>query len=170
MQQQDGEETAENKSKRIQKAKPRIILLAPPQTYLSDFTSKIADNYGVIPLPINTILASCIESGTQDGYEVKQCLENNRNVPDELKIKLVVERLKQSDVSSCGYVLSDFPANRMQAKALFDAKIQIDSVVVFDVEDDIITKRLKNRRLIPILESKSLGFNLSMDDVEDSVQ
>ena len=119
---------------------------------------------------MHTILASCVESGTQDGYEVKQCLENNRNVPDELKIKLVVERLKQSDVSSCGYVLSDFPANRMQANALFDAKIQIDRVVVFDVEDDIITKRLKNRRLIPNTgETKSLGFNLSMDDVEESV-
>ena len=40
-------------------------------------------------------------------------------------------------------MLSDFPANRMQANALFDAKIQVDRVVVFDVEDDIITKRLK---------------------------
>jgi adenylate kinase len=84
--------------------------------------------------------------------------------------------LKQHiDASECksGYILDGFPRTIPQAEALIEAEIQIDRVVDFAMEDDLIIHRLSGRRIHRetgrVYNVNSDGHPQPPDDIEDDM-
>jgi adenylate kinase len=98
------------------------------------------------------MLRAAAKEGTPLGIEADHHMKLGHLVPDDLMIGLILERIKHADCSH-GFMLDGFPRTRPQAealdKALEDAKVGLDAVVLIEVPDQLLEERTCGRRTDP---------------------
>ena len=81
--------------------------------------------------------------------EAKTYMDAGKLVPDELTVKILLDRVAQEDCKN-GYVLDGFPRTIPQAevldKALTELGDQVDYAINVDVPDENIVNRMSGRR------------------------
>ena len=94
------------------------------------------------------LFRQALEKGTELGLQAKAYMEKGQLVPNEITIKMVLERITAPDCAG-GIILDGFPRNVEQAKALDEAlKKQnkaIDKAVYIKVSEAELLKRLTGR-------------------------
>lgn len=124
-----------------------IILLGAPGAGKGTQATLIEERYHIPMISTGNILRAAIQAETPLGKKAKVLVESGELVPDDIVIGLVKERIAQPDCQN-GFLLDGFPRTVAQAEAL-DALTNIDCVVVIDVPEDDIVKRLTGRRIHP---------------------
>ena len=109
----------------------------------------IADKYGVPHISTGDIFRANIKNGTELGMEAKKYMDQGLLVPDELTVRILLDRVAQDDCKN-GYVLDGFPRTIPQAEVL-DCELtklgdHIDYAINVDVPDENIVKRMSGRR------------------------
>ena len=109
----------------------------------------IADKYGVPHVSTGDIFRANIKNGTELGKEAKKYMDQGLLVPDELTVKILLDRVAQADCKN-GYVLDGFPRTIPQAevldRALNELGDKIDYAIDVDVPDENIINRMSGRR------------------------
>ena len=109
----------------------------------------IADKYGVPHVSTGDIFRANIKNGTELGMEAKKYMDQGLLVPDELTVKILLDRVAEEDCKE-GYLLDGFPRTIPQAevldKALTELGDAIDYAINVDVPDENIVKRMSGRR------------------------
>ena len=127
----------------------KIIMLGAPGAGKGTQAKMIADKYGVPHVSTGDIFRANIKNGTELGMEAKKYMDQGLLVPDELTVKILLDRVSQPD-SKNGYVLDGFPRTIPQAevldKALAELGESIDYAIDVDVPDENIVKRMSGRR------------------------
>ena len=127
----------------------KIIMLGAPGAGKGTQAKMIAEKFGIPHISTGDIFRSNIKEGTELGVEAKKYMDQGLLVPDELTVKILLDRVAQEDCGK-GYVLDGFPRTIPQAEVLDEAlnKIndKIDYAVNVDVPDDNIVKRMSGRR------------------------
>ena len=127
----------------------KIIMLGAPGAGKGTQAKMIADKYGVPHVSTGDIFRANIKNGTELGMEAKKYMDQGLLVPDELTVKILLDRVSQPDCKS-GYVLDGFPRTIPQAevldKALAELGESIDYAIDVDVPDENIVKRMSGRR------------------------
>ena len=95
------------------------------------------------------IFRANIKNGTELGMEAKKYMDQGLLVPDELTVRILLDRVAQDDCKN-GYVLDGFPRTIPQAEVL-DSELtklgdHIDYAINVDVPDENIVKRMSGRR------------------------
>jgi adenylate kinase len=87
-----------------------------------------------------------VEEGTELGRQVKAIMESGAYVPDEITVEMLRQRLEAPD-ASVGFILDGFPRTEPQVAALdhLIGREGLDSVVLFEVDEDELTERLLSR-------------------------
>ena len=122
-----------------------LIFLGPPGAGKGTIASIVKDAYKIPHISTGDLFRANIKNETELGKQVKEILASGNLVPDEITIKMVENRLKENDAAS-GYILDGFPRTIAQADALASMS-DIDYVVNFVIERDMILKRLSGRRV-----------------------
>ncbi len=129
--------------------KMKIIMLGAPGAGKGTQAKMIAEKYGIPHISTGDIFRSNIKDGTELGMEAKKYMDQGLLVPDELTVKILLDRVARADCRN-GYVLDGFPRTIPQAEVLDQAleKIgdQIDFAVNVSVPDENIVKRMSGRR------------------------
>ncbi len=127
----------------------KIIMLGAPGAGKGTQAKMIAEKFGIPHISTGDIFRSNIKEGTELGVEAKKYMDQGLLVPDELTVKILLDRVAKEDCEG-GYVLDGFPRTIPQAEVLDEAlnKIndKIDYAVNVDVSDDNIVKRMSGRR------------------------
>lgn len=127
----------------------KIIMLGAPGAGKGTQAKMIADKYSVPHVSTGDILRANIKNGTELGKEAKKFMDQGLLVPDELTVKILLDRVAQEDCKN-GYVLDGFPRTIPQAevleKALNELGDQIDYAIDVDVPDENIIRRMSGRR------------------------
>ncbi|MCM1327524.1 MAG: adenylate kinase [Bacteroidales bacterium] len=127
----------------------KIIMLGAPGAGKGTQAKMIAEKYGIPHVSTGDIFRANIKNGTELGMEAKKYMDQGLLVPDELTVKILLDRVAQPDCEK-GYVLDGFPRNIPQAnvldKALTELGDAIDYAVNVDVPDENIVKRMSGRR------------------------
>ena len=127
----------------------KIIMLGAPGAGKGTQAKMIADKYGVPHVSTGDIFRANIKNGTELGKEAKKYMDQGLLVPDELTVKILLDRVSQPDCKN-GYVLDGFPRTIPQAevldKALAELGESIDYAIDVDVPDENIVKRMSGRR------------------------
>ena len=127
----------------------KIIMLGAPGAGKGTQAKMIADKYGVPHISTGDIFRANIKNGTELGMEAKQYMDKGLLVPDELTVKILLDRVAQEDCKN-GYVLDGFPRTIPQAevldRALTELGDKIDYAIDVDVPDENIVKRMSGRR------------------------
>ena len=127
----------------------KIIMLGAPGAGKGTQAKLIAEKYGIPHVSTGDIFRANIKDGTQLGREAKEYMDQGLLVPDELTVKILLDRVAKEDCKD-GYVLDGFPRTIPQAKVL-DAALceigdQVDFAVNVDVPDENIIRRMGGRR------------------------
>lgn len=127
----------------------KIIMLGAPGAGKGTQAKMIADKYGIPHISTGDIFRMNIKNGTQLGMEAKQYMDKGLLVPDELTVKILLDRVAQDDCKN-GYVLDGFPRTIPQAEVLDEALTKlgdhIDYAIDVDVPDENIVRRMGGRR------------------------
>lgn len=127
----------------------KIIMLGAPGAGKGTQAKMIADKYGVPHVSTGDIFRANIKNGTELGMEAKKYMDQGLLVPDELTVKILLDRVAQADCKN-GYVLDGFPRTIPQAevldKALSELGDKIDFAIDVDVPDENIINRMSGRR------------------------
>lgn len=109
----------------------------------------IAEKYGLPHISTGDMFRANIKNNTPLGVEAKKYMDAGQLVPDELTVKILLDRVAKDDCAN-GYVLDGFPRTIPQAevleKALNELNDKIDFAINVDVPDENIVKRMGGRR------------------------
>ena len=127
----------------------KIIMLGAPGAGKGTQAKMIAEKYSIPHVSTGDIFRANIKNGTDLGKQAKEYMDAGKLVPDELTVKILLDRVAQDDCKN-GYVLDGFPRTIPQAEVLENALNElgdkIDFAVNVDVPDENIVRRMSGRR------------------------
>ena len=127
----------------------KIIMLGAPGAGKGTQAKMIAEKYSIPHISTGDIFRANIKNGTELGMEAKKYMDQGLLVPDELTVKILLDRVAKDDCKK-GYVLDGFPRTIPQAevldKALSELGDKIDYAINVEVPDENIIKRMGGRR------------------------
>ena len=124
----------------------KIIMLGAPGAGKGTQAKKIAEKYSIPHISTGDIFRANIKNGTELGMEAKKYMDQGQLVPDELTVKILLDRVAKDDCVN-GYVLGGFPRTIPQAEALEAMGVKIDVVLSIEVPDEKIIARMSGRRV-----------------------
>ena len=132
-----------------------FIFLGPPGAGKGSLAVKVAEDYKIPHISTGDIFRANIKAQTPLGVKVKAIIDSGSLVSDELTFELVKDRLAQDDCKN-GYILDGFPRTIPQAEML-EGLVSDVKVVNFEIEDEIVIRRLSTRRVC-----KACGANFNV--------
>ena len=127
----------------------KIVMLGAPGAGKGTQAKMIADKYQIPHISTGDIFRANIKDGTELGKEAKSYMDKGQLVPDELTVKILLDRVAKDDCKN-GYVLDGFPRTIPQAEVLEEAlnnlQDKIDYAVNVEVPDENIVRRIGGRR------------------------
>ena len=124
-----------------------LVFLGPPGAGKGTIAKVAKEELGVPHISTGDLFRANIKNETELGKRVKEILASGGLVPDEITIKMVENRLSESDCEM-GYILDGFPRTIPQAEALSKMS-NVEGVINFVLSEEEIIKRLSGRRMCP---------------------
>ncbi|MFL2661145.1 MAG: adenylate kinase [Alphaproteobacteria bacterium] len=126
----------------------RIVLLGPPGCGKGTQSNLLVKNNGFIQLSTGDLLREETSNKSSElGQKINKLMEIGELVPDEIVISMVVEKVKKHQDKSI--IFDGFPRNLNQAKVLDESlksiSSELDHVILFEVDFDILRERIKKR-------------------------
>ncbi len=125
-----------------------IIFLGAPGAGKGTQATTVAQELNLIHIASGDLFRQAVERGTELAKQVRPYMKKGILVPDELTIRVVLERISAPDCEG-GVIFDGFPRNLKQAEALDKALAQqskaIDKVVYIKVPKEELLKRLSGR-------------------------
>ncbi len=130
----------------------RLIFLGAPGAGKGTLAALLAAHDGLVHISTGAILREEIKAGSDLGKEANDYVKTGQLVPESLINSMLEKRLQQGDLTG-GYILDGYPRTLEQAHFLDQllAKLEtpLDRVVLVDVPQDLIIKRLSSRLTCP---------------------
>jgi adenylate kinase len=99
----------------------------------------------LVHIGVGDIFRWNVQNHTKMGAQVRRTMAAGELVSDDLVEKVVRDRLTQHDWNF-GFIIDGFPRNRRQAEFFLES-YDIDGVIVLDLPDSEVRRRVLNRRL-----------------------
>ncbi len=136
-----------------------LILLGMPGAGKGTQAEIIQREQGIANVSTGAMMREISRAETDLGKTVQEYLSSGRLVPDSIIIQMLVERISQSDCDN-GFLLDGFPRNLDQAKALDEAKVEINLILFLKISEEEIIKRMSGRRVhLPSGRSYHIAHN-----------
>jgi adenylate kinase len=130
-------------------AELNLILLGPPGAGKGTQAERLVEDFELPYYATGNILRAAIEAESELGREAKKFVDRGDLVPDELICRVIEERLDSGEADD-GFLLDGFPRTTGQAemleRALDDRGRSLTAVLLIEVSDDEVIRRLSGRR------------------------
>ena len=127
-----------------------IIMLGAPGAGKGTQADILSQEISLPHIASGDLFRQALEERTEVGLLAKSYMDKGELVPDEITIKMILERINQPDCAS-GYLLDGFPRTLHQAEALDEALREqgkaIDRAIYIEVPNEELVKRLSGRWL-----------------------
>jgi len=125
-----------------------IVFLGAPGAGKGTQAARVAEELKLAHIASGDMFREAVEKGDELAIQAKSYMEKGMLVPDEITIRMVLERISAPDCEH-GVIFDGFPRNLKQAEALDEALAQqakaIDSVVYIKVSEEELLERLSGR-------------------------
>ena len=148
----------------------RIVLLGAPGSGKGTQARRLEADRNIPQVSSGDMLRAAVAAGTRFGQQARDIIEAGQLVSDDIMLGIISERLAEPDAAE-GFVLDGFPRTKQQALDLEDLLDQLgqplDTVILLDIDFDILLKRLTGRRTCS-LTGKLLNIYFSPQDELDA--
>jgi adenylate kinase len=128
-----------------------IIFLGPPGAGKGTQAQLLKERNGFVQISTGDLLREAVKNQTELGRLAKKYMDEGKLVPDNLIISLIKEKLQE--YTDKNIIFDGFPRTIPQAESLDNllSKLNknIDAVILFEIEDEEVVKRLTGRRVCP---------------------
>jgi adenylate kinase len=125
-----------------------IVLLGPPGAGKGTQAKFLQEKLGLPHVATGDLFRAALREGTAVGREARRYMDRGQLVPDEITIRMLLERLDQRDAAK-GVILDGFPRTRAQAEALdrelVERAAKVDRALYIDVPADEVVRRMSGR-------------------------
>jgi len=125
-----------------------IIFLGAPGAGKGTQAAGVAQELKLVHIATGDLFRQALEQGTELAIQARSYMEKGKLVPDEITIRMVLERISAPD-SQSGVIFDGFPRNLKQVEALDKALAEqgkaIDKVVYIKVSEKELLGRLSGR-------------------------
>jgi adenylate kinase len=146
-----------------------LILLGPPGAGKGTQAERLAQDFSLPYIATGNMLREAVREQTELGLKAQEYMERGDLVPDDVIIRMILERLEQPDTAN-GFILDGFPRTERQAEAL-DEELEglgrrLQAALLIDVDDDEVVRRLSGRRVCvdPRQHNYHVEFNAPKHD------
>lgn len=121
-----------------------VVLLGAPGAGKGTQAPLLAARLGIPVVATGDIFRAAVRDGTPLGMEARRYMDAGQLVPDEITVKLLLDRLARPDAAA-GVILDGFPRTGVQAEALDRALAERESAVAAAVLVDVPAEELVRR-------------------------
>jgi adenylate kinase len=125
-----------------------IVLLGPPGSGKGTQGERIAERLGIPKIATGDVLREAIRDGTQQGLAAKAYMDRGDLVPDSVILGIMKDALSSTKAAK-GAILDGVVRTIPQAEGLVKLVAElgrkVDKVLLFDVSDDELVRRLSGR-------------------------
>ncbi|XP_014030303.1 adenylate kinase 8 isoform X4 [Salmo salar] len=125
---------------------PRVMLLGPPASGKRTVARKLCEHTQVIHITDSNIL----QEDTDLTKKALQYKAKQQEIPCDLWIKLIQQRLSKIDCVRRGWVLEGIPQTREEALSLQEAGVAPNHVVLLEAPDAVLIERSQGKRIDPV--------------------
>jgi len=133
-----------------------IIMLGAPGAGKGTQADFLSQEMDLPHIASGDLFRQALEERTEVGLLAKSYMDKGELVPDEVAIKMILERINQPDCTS-GCLLDGFPRTLHQAEVLDEALRgqgkTIDKAIYIEVPNEELAKRLSGRRLCRVCQT-----------------
>ncbi len=122
-----------------------VILVGPPGSGKGTQAFSIKDKFELDHISTGDLFRDAKKNQTELGKQVSSILEKGELVSDELTLSIVEEAIGK--VTKKGYLLDGYPRTVRQAELLSELDTEIDAVIYFGIDTDLLIERLTGRRI-----------------------
>jgi adenylate kinase len=131
-------------------AETNLILLGPPGAGKGTQAERLQFDFGLAHISTGDMLRAQVAQGSELGKEAQKYMNAGELVPDEVILGMISGRIAEPDARE-GFLLDGFPRNTSQADALAatlaDSGRRLTGVLLIDVPDEEVVRRLAGRRV-----------------------
>ena len=125
-----------------------IIFLGAPGAGKGTQAARVAEELKLVQIASGDLFRKALEQRTELATQAKSYMEKGMLVPDEITIRMVLERISAPDCER-GVIFDGFPRNLNQAEVLDEALAEqgkaIDKVIYIKVAEKELLERLSGR-------------------------
>lgn len=125
-----------------------VVLLGAPGAGKGTQADILSERAGIPHVATGDLFRAAVRESSAIGLEARRYMERGRLVPDDITIRMLLDRLDAPDAAG-GVILDGFPRNRSQAEALASALAErgsrVDRAVNIEVPTDELVRRLSGR-------------------------
>lgn len=132
--------------------KPNLLFLGAPGAGKGSVATKLVEKYGYYQLSTGDMFRQEIKNKTDLGLKIQSILDAGNYVSDDITNELVKKTLINLHTQHKPFILDGYPRTLDQAKflkSLESLDIKIDYVVLLEITDEQVIKRLEKRRICP---------------------
>ena len=137
-----------------------IVLLGPPGAGKGTQADKLAQRLGIPKIATGDVLRAAVRDGTKRGKEAKAYMDRGDLVPDSV-ILGILQDVMTSAATKKGAILDGAVRTVPQAEGLgvtlAEIGKKVDKVLLFDVDDDELVKRLSKRTVCEGCQTPYMG-------------
>ncbi|XP_072344682.1 adenylate kinase 8 isoform X3 [Scyliorhinus torazame] len=122
---------------------PRVFLLGPPASGKLTIAKLLCDKLGSNFLTLENMMANKSDVVNK----IQRFSIKNKEIPNTLWAKLILERLSKTDCIKRGWILVGYPKTRDQALALQENGIAPEHIVILDAPDTVLIERNLGKRI-----------------------
>jgi adenylate kinase len=134
----------------------RIVFMGAPGSGKGTQAQRLVKHFGIPQISTGDILRKHLSEGTPLGMRAKEIMAAGGYVDDETMLAIIRARLSEPDARK-GFILDGFPRTVAQAagleKLLAELGTPLDAVVLFEVDNDQLIKRLSGRRVCELCKN-----------------
>jgi adenylate kinase len=126
-----------------------LVLLGPPGSGKGTQGERLQEDLRLPYYATGDILRAAVRDETELGRTAKEYMDRGDLVPDEVIVGVIAERIDSTEAAD-GFILDGFPRTEPQAEALAarlsELHRALTGVLLIDVDDDEVVRRLGGRR------------------------
>ncbi|KAJ3121710.1 Adenylate kinase 8 [Physocladia obscura] len=128
----------------------KIILHGLPGSGKSSLAEEIERKYGFVHVSPQKIILEHISANTRNAKQLIEYIHDPENVPEDVMLNLIVQRLQKDDCKNQGWVVEGFPNTSTQAESLKEKGVIPNRLIWLRATEETCKLRVTARRQDPL--------------------